>query len=166
MNIHYRPACADDLDEICQLASAAAAHMQTQGIDQWDSFYPLREDFAEDLETGSLYVGTAKGHIVVTFAVNQCCDADYAAGAWRYPEREWRVIHRLCVHPDAQHQGVGRQTMAYLEQLAGQSGALSIRLDVFSGNPFALGLYRSLGFVQVGAAELRKGRFLLMEKYL
>ena len=45
-------------------------------------------------------------------------------------------------------------------------GYQSIRLDVFSENPFAQKLYRKNGYVTRGSAEWRKGRFDLMEKIL
>jgi len=42
----------------------------------------------------------------------------------------------------------------------------SIRLDVFTKNPYAQRLYRNNGYEVRGFAEWRKGRFDLMEKHL
>lgn len=42
----------------------------------------------------------------------------------------------------------------------------SIRLDVFTKNPYAQKLYRKNGYQVRGFADWRKGRFDLMEKKL
>ena len=45
-------------------------------------------------------------------------------------------------------------------------GYESVRLDVFTKNPFAQKLYRNNGYKVRGYADWRKGRFDLMEKEL
>lgn len=47
-----------------------------------------------------------------------------------------------------------------------RQGTYSLRLDAFSENPFALKLYRSLGYRETGTAVFRKGKFYLFEKNL
>lgn len=75
-------------------------------------------------------------------------------------------MHRLCVNPVFQNQGIARRTMEHIEQEAAAKGIQAIRLDVFSQNPHALKLYRNRGFEEVGTTQWRKGLFYLMEKYL
>lgn len=59
------------------------------------------------------------------------------------------VTYRLAIENDLKRQGIS-----------------AIRLDTFSGNPFALRLYAKMGYEMIGHVDWRKGRFLLMEKSL
>ncbi|MCM1256771.1 MAG: hypothetical protein NC307_02840 [Roseburia sp.] len=46
MEISYRTANTDDLDDISQLVENAVKQMEDQMIFQWDSSYPTKEDFS------------------------------------------------------------------------------------------------------------------------
>jgi choline dehydrogenase-like flavoprotein len=76
------------------------------------------------------------------------------------------VIHRLCVHPKHQHQGVAKETMRRAERLICERGYDCIRLDAFTQNPHALKLYEGFGYSKAGETTYRKGRFVLLEKAL
>lgn len=76
------------------------------------------------------------------------------------------MIHRLCVNPKFQKRGIGTRTLQYIENQVKDQGIETIRLDVFTLNPYALRLYEKLGYNKVGYANWRKGRFQLMEKRL
>ena len=162
----YRLAREDDLEAVCSLIEAAVQAMEQQQIFQWDASYPAREDFLRDIRNRHLYVGVSDDGIALVYALNQESDGQYANGAWRYPASAYRVLHRFCVHPRYQHQGVGKAALLHLEDELRQAGVETVRLDVFSQNPFALALYRRQGYEQVGFADWRKGRFFLMEKRL
>ena len=157
MKIEYRKALKSDIEAISSLVAAAIAQMERNGIFQWDEFYPAKEDFLSDIENGWLYTGCENGGLCVVYAVNKECDEQYKNGRWKYPAAEFRVIHRLCVHPKHQNRGIARQTLAQVEE---------IRLDVYSENPFALALYQKNGYEKTGTADWLKGKFFLMEKYL
>lgn len=103
--------------------------MERNNIFQWDDLYPAKEDFQKDIEKNQLYVGLANNHIVVVYALNQECEKEYENGNWKYKEESFYVVHRLCVNPN------------------------------FQNNPFATRLYDSLGYLKVGYADWRKGRF-------
>lgn len=164
--IEYRIGKSEDLDEICSLVKAAIANMDASGIHQWDELYPTREDLADDINKEQLLVGTVDDVIAVICVVNQECDVEYDNGKWQYPDDRYCVIHRLCVNPAFQHQGLARRTIEYAEKQIREDGFQSVRLDAFSENPWALKLYDSHGYKAVGFADWRKGRFYLMEKRL
>ena len=166
MEIYYRKAGFSDLDGIVALAGQAAVRMAEQGIDQWDAFYPLREDFERDIMDGQLTVGLLGGEIAVIYTVNGEAEPEYERAKWKYPDLPFCILHRLCVNPLFQNRGVARQTMEHMEREAMEKGVRAIRLDVFSKNPHALRLYQKGGFAEAGKAQWRKGLFYLMEKYL
>lgn len=164
--VSYRMAKPEDLVEIGQLIQAAVCRMEENNIYQWDEIYPTNEDFAEDLQQKNLYVGICEDRIAVVFVLNQLFDEEYKNGTWRYPEKSFYILHRLCVHPDFQNKGVAKETMVYIEAFLREKKVEAIRLDAYSQNPFALRLYEKAGYHKVGHADWRKGRFFLMEKYL
>ena len=165
MQLTFRSAGLADLDDVWDLVSSAIIHMIKQNIMQWDELYPTKEDLQTDIEKKQLYVGFDEGRLAAIYVLNQECELEYSDGNWQYPELPFYIIHRLCVHPAYQHQGIAKQTLLYIEEDLKASGIHAIRLDVFSQNPFALKLYEGMGYARTGHAEWRKGLFYLMEKY-
>lgn len=166
MEILYRQAVMDDLDAIEQLVRQAVKEMVSQGIDQWDELYPKREDFEQDIQRGHMSLGILGGEIAVIYTINRECEPEYESAQWKSPDKSYCILHRLCVSPIFQNQGIARQTMEHIEREAAAKGIQAIRLDAFSQNPHALKLYQNCGFKKVGTARWRKGVFYLMEKYL
>ena len=162
----YRKATALDIKRICALVQDAIAEMEKNGIHQWDEVYPTREEFLADIEAQSLWVGLEGSQIAVIYALNKWQDPEYFKAAWTYRGEAICVLHRLCVNPKFQRQGVAKNALAHIEDELKKSGVKSIRLDAFSQNPYALRLYQKAGYAQRGEADWRMGRFLLMEKVL
>ena len=166
MEKRYRRAELADLDAIERLAQQAVKEMVSQGIDQWDELYPVREDFEKDIQSGQMSLGILGGEISVIYTINGECEPEYESAEWKSPDKTYCILHRLCVNPVFQNQGIARQTMEHIEREAAAKSIQAIRLDVFSQNPHALKLYQNCGFKKVGTARWRKGEFYLMEKYL
>ena len=164
--IVFRAAAEADLDTVCRIAADAVKHMEAQGIFQWDEVYPSREVFRSDILKGQMTLGTVGDETAVLYILNRDCDEAYQNGAWQYPDSSFFVVHRLCVDPAFQGRGIAAVTLAHIEDTLRNSGTETVRLDVFTENPAALSLYRRAGYHEVGTADWRKGRFLLMEKHL
>lgn len=164
--MNYRIAVMTDIDHICVMVSKAIKHMQEQGIDQWDEIYPNRKDFMDDICKGTLYVAEERDKLAAIYVISQECDDEYKKCTWNSPDTTACVIHRLCVSPDFQNQGVGKQILDHIEEQLREGSYTSIRLDVYTKNPYALKLYTNNGYEERGYADWRKGRFLLMEKKL
>lgn len=179
----YRQAVPSDLENIVAVFHSAVAAMENSHIFQWDELYPTQEDFSEDIAKGQMYIGMRDGTespgcdgsrakagkkadsgICVVFVLNQEVDEQYAKGNWKYITDNFLVIHRLCVNPECQNQGIGTAAMKYIEEMAVNRGYTAIRLDVFSCNPYALKLYHGSGYTIAGEVHFRKGLFYLMEK--
>lgn len=165
-DIVYRKGTVDDLDAICDLVSRAIKNMIQNHIYQWDELYPTREDFQADIEKGELTVGQADGEIAVIYTLNQEYEPEYNDACWERPDGRFCVVHRLCVDPAFQNQGVAANTMRDLENCLTSQDVESVRLDAFSGNPYSLRLYQKCGYRRVGQADWRMGRFYLFEKIL
>ncbi len=164
MNINYFMATIENLTEIVSLIKSAVFSMEQMGIYQWDEIYPDEATIKQDIESGELYIGKVDDITAVIYVINIHCDDEYINGDWQYPNSDYRIVHRLCVHPDFQNMGIGRMTMEHIETELSKKGIEAIRLDAFKDNPYALKLYKKLGYKIVGYADWRKGRFYLYEK--
>lgn len=164
--MEYRLGEEKDLDQICELVSGAIENMEAHGIHQWDEFYPLREDFAEDISKQTLYVVSEGEELIALYVISDESDEAYQSAVWENPDGTAYILHRFCVSPKEQNRGIGKQLLLHIEQQVKAMGYESIRLDTFVENPFAQRLYRHNGYEPRGYADWRKGRFDLMEKKL
>lgn len=165
MEIVYRIAEENDLEEVYNLVACAIKTLEKDGIFQWDEFYPTRNDLMDDIKKRQLRVGSIYGKIAVIYVLNKEYDKEYETGSWLHPDRDYSVIHRLCVNPQYQKMGIAKKTLKHIEEELAEDGIFAIRLDAYSLNPYALALYSHFGYKKVGQADWRKGRFYLMEKY-
>ena len=160
-----RLATAADMDAVVTLFHDAIMDMNDHNIPQWDDIYPTEAILRDDLQKGQLHVLETEAGVVAAVVLNEICDPAYHVVAWQFPG-PWVIVHRLCVTPHAQGQGVGRALMTAVENLARANGYAAIRLDAFSLNPHALRMYDRLGYAKRGEAIWRKGLFFLLEKQL
>ena len=164
--MEYSKAEINQLDQIFSLYTDAIITMEKAGIPQWDEIYPDKQILAEDISKNQMYIGKEGNDIAVCFVLSEDCDEEYKNGNWQWPQSKFCVIHRLCVNPDFQKQGIATKTMEYIEKLCKSQGYDSIRFDCFTENPYSRKLYDKAGYSVVGYADWRKGRFELQEKKL
>ncbi len=164
LRLKYSKANINQLDKIFELYSAAIENMEKQNIHQWDEIYPDKEILRQDILKEQMYIGKIDNNIAVCFVLNEECDEEYKNGKWNYPDSKFCVIHRLCVNPEFQNQGIASKTMDYIEKICKKAGYDSIRLDCFTENPYSQKLYNKAGYTITGYADWRKGRFELREK--
>ena len=166
LSLIYSKATKEQIKEVFSVFSAAINNMENQGIHQWDEIYPDLPTITEDIAKNQMYIGLIDGKIAVCFVLSEECDEEYKNGKWQWPDSKFCVIHRLCVNPKFQNQGIATQTMEYIEKLCKEAGYDSIRLDCFTENPYSRKLYDKAGYSVVGYADWRKGRFELREKLI
>jgi ribosomal protein S18 acetylase RimI-like enzyme len=166
-DVLVRRADEHDLPRLADLLRACIAQMQAGGIDQWDDVYPTEGTLRADVAAGTLHVAAAPGHpIAGAVVVDQREEPEYASVAWRLVGKPVRFVHRLMIHPDCQRRGLARHLMTFAETTARHAGCGALRLDAFTGNAPSLGLYRGLGYEDVGQVRFRKGLFRCFEKDL
>lgn len=164
--ITYRLGKPEDIEAITGLIQEAIQEMEKHGIYQWDELYPTAADFENDIRKGNLYVAEENEKIIALYVISGESDEAYNNAEWKYPRETSLVLHRFCVSPGFQNRGIGKKVLNKIESQIRSMGYDSLRLDVFTKNPYAQKLYRNNGYEIRGFAEWRKGRFDLMEKKL
>ena len=154
-----------ELDSVMALVSDAIQDMENNGIHQWDEVYPDRTIFGEDITAEELYCVKLDGTIVGIVTLNEYQPSEYSSIHWS--DRGFSlVIHRLCIKPSFQGKGLAKFLVQFAEDYAKEHGYCSIKLDAFTNNEKALGLYDSLKYQRRGIIRFRKGDFYCYEKVL
>ena len=123
----------------------------------------------DDVVKQQLYVMEEDGKMLAVIALTDWFDKQsdtFQYGQWQYVTPKICVLHRLCVLPDYQGKGVGRDCVARSEEILREKGYGCIRLNCFSKNPGAYNLYQNVGFEKCGKADYVKGELWLYEKKL
>jgi GNAT superfamily N-acetyltransferase len=102
---------------ITEVVRACIHSMRQAGIFQWDEIYPNRELVEEDVREGALYVAQENGITLGAVCLNEKQDAAYHGVKW-YGTGPVLVVHRLCVDPVCQGQGIARRLMDFAEEYA------------------------------------------------
>lgn len=162
----FRLAVLEDYEAILLIFKDAIRDMCLHKIDQWDEIYPNEATLLSDITKEQMYLLAINSKLSSAIVLNEEQDEEYKNGNWAYTDGKIAVIHRLCVHPDFQNVGVGKETMSCAEQLLFKTGYKAIRLDAFMQNPKAIHFYNRMGYKQTGKVIYRKGEFFLFEKQL
>lgn len=118
--------------------------MEEKGIHQWDAIYPTKEDFANDIINSTLYTVTEGAQLIAIYTINTEYNPEYLNTKWTYNGEMTYIIHRLCVSPEVQNRGIGKIVLNHIENQLQNIGVESVRLDVFSENPYAIRLYEKV----------------------
>lgn len=139
-----------DLSDILDIISKCIKYMESQGIYQWNEFYPNSDIIENDIKSEDCYVLKDNEKCVAYVAINEEQSPEYSQINWFTDGRKVLVIHRLSVHPKFQGKGIAKKILKFIEDFANKNNYSSIRLDAYSGNEKALKLYENFGYKKVG----------------
>jgi ribosomal protein S18 acetylase RimI-like enzyme len=145
----------NEIDLVMSLVKSAIGKMHKTGIEQWGDYYPTKEIFLADIAAGALYAARIDGGIAGIVVINEIQSLEYESIDWLDKQGKALAVHRLCVNPLFQGQGIGRKLMQFAEDYARKNQYNSIRLDAFAKNPVSVGLYESLGYQRRGFVTYR-----------
>lgn len=155
-----------DADEVMCLIKEVIIEMESQNIYQWDEIYPDYKTVLADLQSETMFGVVKNSEVAGIVVLNEEQSPEYSNIQWESDNNSVLVMHRLCVRPRFQKQGIAKQLLNFSEQLAMNSNYTSIRLDAFCRNHFALNLYINCGYNKMGMVTFRKGDFYCYEKII
>ncbi len=123
-----------DIDEILKITKACAIHMIGTGIYQWNTHYPNKSAFENDVNRNELYVLEIDKTIIGCIVISTLTDDEYIHVKWLTHNKNNLYIHRLAIHPEHQGNRYAQHLMDFAEQFAIENNYASIRLDTFSQN--------------------------------
>lgn len=139
-----RLAKEEELDKIFSICLSIKEIYKNNNIKLWNEYYPLREDFEEDIKNDQLYVYTIDDEIVGSITVGDSLLEDGESDKYvRFP-------CRFMVKSDLQNQGIGTIIMKEMEEMLKKEGIKEIQFLVSNNNPKAMKLYLRQGCVNLG----------------
>ncbi len=148
--IMIRKGTNEDIDTILKITQACAIDMVSKNIHQWNSKYPNRTAFENDVTRTELFV-LEEETIIGCVVISTHMDAEYQSISWLTPNQNNLYIHRLAIHPYYQGNGLARKLMDFAEKLAVTKKFRSIRLDTFSKNLKNQKFYELRGYKKLGS---------------
>lgn len=147
MEIRIRRAAFSDLPAVKEMYAALVARMDREGWSVWDETYP-RDFVGKDIEQGQLYLLLEGDRLAGAFAL-PAHDNEEGDVPWEDKAAPARYVYRLGVAVEFGGQGLGKQSLEKIGELAKSQGAKYLRLFVAHENQPAIGLYRKMGFSQL-----------------
>ena len=151
-------ALPQEIDPIMVLIKDAILKMDREGIHQWNETYPSRELISSDIDESCLYAARIEEKIAGIVVLNEHQYPQYQSVDWSDKDGKVLAVHRLCVSPAFQGQGIAKNLMFFAEKYAVKNKYSSIRLDALSKNPISNGLYNALGYQRRGNVSFIPGR--------
>ena len=148
--MHLIQALPADFPAVCALYQAVCAVMAQDASPQWVwGEYPSEALLHATLAAGSLYVLREGDKLLGAVTVDTRFDPEYAQVDWRFGVRPG-AFHRLAVAPQAQGRGLGRRMIADVCDILRAQGCDALRIDTYSPNAAAQGLYAAIGMRRAG----------------
>ncbi|HEY0895786.1 MAG TPA: GNAT family N-acetyltransferase [Sphingobacteriaceae bacterium] len=163
-----RQALVSDIPAMLQLLARIVPVMHAEGNFQWDSTYPNRQVFEEDIRSGQLWVAVLDSQIAGFAAITTDQEPEYAQVGWD-PSELAIVTHRLAVDLQFRGRGVGKALLLRAEEEAVRRRIRVLRIDTNTNNAATNILFPALGYHFSGEIGLgfRPGlRFNCYEKRL
>lgn len=170
-NLKYSITLADknDIDEIIILTEKINKDLLTKGMTQWNNGYPNEEVYLIDIELKSMYkMLNEKGQIIGIGSINQNQHPNFAEANWQDKSDGFRLIYRLGIDPEYQNNGLAGEMMNFLENIALEQNATSIRLGALSTYDKVVNFYlkRNYSIQDKKGFPVSKSVYYLMEKIL
>ena len=143
-----RMASQADMEEIMKITEEARAVLRERGIDQWQSGYPVRQDFLEDIEKGNCFLFFHGPELAGFFSLSAEEEPAFASirdGKWT-DGVSGCVLHRLAVAAKYRGSGIAERMLKAAELQAESFGCRCIRTDTHKKNKAMRNLLRNLGY--------------------
>ena len=154
----------NDIEEIMGLITRTI--ISGQSSSGWNETYPTKEIFVKDIDNQYLYLYEDNHIVIGIISLVPGPDPDYQSIIWKNSGTSPLVLHRLCVDPHRQREGIGSRLMNFAETFGHEQGYTSLQLDTRISNHTAANLYEQLGYTKTGTITRNRGNFICYEKKL
>lgn len=135
--------------------------------------YPTRATAQAALDAKDLFVLEDAGKLLGAARINKAQVDSYAEGAWEFSARDEEVcvLHTLVVSPSTSGKGYGKKLVKFYEDYVLSHGCPELRMDTNARNVAARGLYKKLGYKEIGIVPTEFNgipdvQLVLLEKHL
>jgi GNAT superfamily N-acetyltransferase len=141
----FRPAGPEDLQQVVDILSAAAAWAKSRGVERWWSV-PFPEAWVRaSIERGEVFVAEHQSRIVGTLTLTR---QDVLMWGEQPPAAGY--VHRVAIRRDLTHQGLGARLLEWAASEVRSWDRSKLRLDCLATNLTLVRYYLNQGFMKVG----------------
>lgn len=148
-----RRAVPEDLDGVMAIVAETVAEMQAYGNEQWNTDYPDRDRFAQDIANQALYVATEGPALCGFITVDETEPEEYLGLSWQ-SSKPSKVIHRFAVAAQRRGQGWASRLETYAIGLARESSMHYLKTDTHSSNLAMQQFLERKGYQRSGTMRL------------
>lgn len=151
--VAYRPAAAEDLEDIMLTVRQARNYLKKHRVDQWQGEYPTEDIFEQDVLRRECYVVTYGGRFAGFFVLSDRLEPDYddlTDGKWRGAAEDACVLHRCALMAEYRGSGMSGQMLRFAEELTRAHGRSAVRVDTHRHNEAMKGLLNANGYTYRG----------------
>jgi GNAT superfamily N-acetyltransferase len=106
------------LEQIFQNLQSSNQKLLSQGIYQWDETYPGKALLEADIHSKAMFVGLEEARVIASVSADTKQPNVYADISWHPATLRPLLIHRLCITPEKQGQGMGQKMLDFVEVYA------------------------------------------------
>jgi len=139
-----RLAKIEDSGKIYEICLSVKEVYKQQNVSLWNEFYPLIDNFKEDILKKHLYVYLINGEIVGSISIGDSLLEDDVK------EENVYSLTRFMVKPHLQNQGIGTIMINEIEKVLKNKDVKEIKFLVSNKNPLAIKLYLRQGCKNLG----------------
>lgn len=123
----------------------------------WErDIYPTQDFLIKSIKNNELYIGKIDGCIVTCMVLNHEYNDGYNDIQWSIQAKDLEifVIHALGVDPAFSGNGIAKQMVQRVMEMAQKNNIKTIRLDVLGGNIPAEKAYTKMGFTYLDTIQM------------
>lgn len=148
-----RNAGPEDLDAVMAIVADTVAEMKAYGNEQWNTDYPDRAHFTQDITHQSLYIAIEGTEVCGFITVDNIEPKEYTGLPWRIYS-PCKVIHRFAVASSRRGQGWATLLETYAVGLTKESGIHYLKTDTHSTNLAMQQFLERKGYTKTGTMRL------------
>ncbi len=165
MEVTLEQAKMEDIEIAMDIINDGKKYLKQQGIDQWQTGYPDRENIKEDIIAKRGYFVKNDNNKLAYICVDFEGEPAYKniKGAWQ-SNATYVVIHRLAISKQNVGSGLSNVIIQLVEKLCKQKGVDSIRVDTDNANKIMQHILQKNSFVYCGTIWFAGSDKLAFEK--
>lgn len=165
MEVTLEQAKMEDIEIAMDIINDGKKYLKQQGIDQWQTGYPDRENIKEDIIAKRGYFVKNDNNKLAYMCVDFEGEPAYKniKGAWQ-SNATYAVIHRLAISKQNVGSGLSNVIIQLVEKLCKQKGVDSIRVDTDNANKIMQHILQKNSFVYCGTIWFAGSDKLAFEK--
>ncbi len=149
--MHLTPMKPSQVPTAMEIIDGAKAHLNAQGIDQWQAGYPDLPCLERDAEHQTGYFVQEGSEILGYLCIDFDGEPAYETlqGTWAN-SGPYVVVHRMAFTESARGKGISQQVFSLVEAMSAQKGIYYFRVDTDGDNTKMQHVLKKCGFTYRG----------------